>query len=59
VSRKAAIIGAGVIGAGWAARLIEHGIDVVIHDPAAAAPRLVREVLANAERAYQDVDEIG
>jgi carnitine 3-dehydrogenase len=52
VSRKAAIIGAGVIGAGWAARLIEHGIDVVIHDPAAAAPRLVREVLANAERAY-------
>ena len=30
---KAAIIGGGVIGAGWAARLALNGIDVSIFDP--------------------------
>ena len=32
-------IGGGVIGAGWAARLIENGIDVAIFDPAPDAER--------------------
>ena len=31
---KAAILGAGVIGAGWAARFLLHGWDVAIFDPA-------------------------
>lgn len=31
--RRVALLGAGVIGAGWAARLVENGIDVVIADP--------------------------
>ena len=47
-----AIIGGGVIGAGWAARLILNGHDVVAYDPAPQAERAMREVLANAERAY-------
>ncbi|MFO1047297.1 MAG: carnitine 3-dehydrogenase [Geminicoccaceae bacterium] len=50
--KKAALIGGGVIGAGWAARLVENGIDVVLCDPDPQAERKVGEVLANADRAY-------
>lgn len=46
--KKAAIVGAGVIGAGWAARLLYNGINVAVFDPAANAERDAREVLANA-----------
>lgn len=49
--RKAACIGGGVIGAGWMARLVWHGIDVAICDPHPQAERRCREVLANARRA--------
>jgi carnitine 3-dehydrogenase len=52
MARTAAILGGGVIGAGWAARLMENGIDVAIYDPDPQAPRKLDEVLANAERAY-------
>ncbi len=50
--KQAAIIGGGVIGGGWAARLIENGIDVAVFDPAADAKDKFDAVLANAERAY-------
>ena len=50
--RKAACIGGGVIGAGWAARFLLNGIDVAMYDPDPEAERKVSEVLANAERAY-------
>jgi carnitine 3-dehydrogenase len=49
---KAAIIGGGVIGAGWAARLIENGIDIAVYDPALDAKDKLDAVLANADRAY-------
>ena len=49
---KAACIGGGVIGGGWAARLLLVGIDVTVYDPHPEAERMVREVIANAERAY-------
>ncbi|MEM7525655.1 MAG: carnitine 3-dehydrogenase, partial [Pseudomonadota bacterium] len=42
----------GVIGGGWAARLIENGIDVAVYDPDPEAERKMAEVLAGAERAY-------
>ena len=48
---RAACIGAGVIGAGWAARLRLNGVDVVVADPDPEAPRKVAAVLDNAERA--------
>jgi carnitine 3-dehydrogenase len=48
---KAAIIGGGVIGAGWAARLIENGIDIAVYDPAPNAEAKMNAVLANADRA--------
>ncbi|MER9202345.1 carnitine 3-dehydrogenase [Mesorhizobium sp. M0933] len=50
---KAACIGGGVIGGAWAARFVLAGIDTRIFDPHPEAERLLSEVMANAERAYQ------
>src|SRR5829696_4342268 len=50
--RKAALIGGGVIGAGWAARLVHCSVDVALFDPDSQAERKVGEVMANAERAW-------
>jgi carnitine 3-dehydrogenase len=49
--RRAGLLGAGVIGAGWAARLVLNGVDVALYDPDPEAPRKVEAVLANARRA--------
>lgn len=51
--RRAACIGAGVIGAGWAARLVWNGIDVAVHDPHPRAASRMEAVMANADRALQ------
>ncbi|MFN3824319.1 MAG: carnitine 3-dehydrogenase [Pseudorhodobacter sp.] len=48
---KAAIIGGGVIGGGWAARFLLNGWDVAVFDPDPEAPRKLGEVLANARAA--------
>ncbi len=50
--KKVAVIGGGVIGAGWVARYVHNGIDVAIFDPDPQAPRKVAEVMAGADRAY-------
>jgi carnitine 3-dehydrogenase len=50
---KAAAIGGGVIGAGWAARLALNGIDVALYDPDPEARRKVGEVMKGARRAYK------
>jgi carnitine 3-dehydrogenase len=52
VIKQAAIIGGGVIGGGWAARLIENGIDVTVYDPATDAENKVEAVLNNSRYAY-------
>jgi carnitine 3-dehydrogenase len=52
VIKQAAIIGGGVIGAGWIARLIENGIDVRVYDPADDAQQKVEAVLVNSRLAY-------
>ena len=49
---RVALVGGGVIGGGWAGRLVENGLDVVLFDPHPDAERRVREVLDNAERAW-------
>ena len=49
---RAACIGGGVIGSGWAARFVLHGIDVSVFDPDPETGRKAREVLDNAERAF-------
>ena len=47
-----AVLGGGVIGAGWVARLLENGHDVAVFDPAPDAERRLHEALANADAAY-------
>jgi carnitine 3-dehydrogenase len=46
------LLGGGVIGGGWAARFLLHGVDVRLFDPDPEAERSVREVLENASRAW-------
>lgn len=48
---KAALIGGGVIGGGWAARFLLNGCDVSIYDPDPEAARKVGAVLDNARAA--------
>ncbi len=50
--KQAAIIGGGVIGAGWVSRFIENGVDVRVYDPAEDAAQKVDAVLENSRYAY-------
>ena len=49
---RIALVGGGLIGGGWAGRLVENGLDAVVFDPHPQAERRVRDVMANAERAW-------
>ena len=49
---KTACVGGGVIGAGWAARLLLNGHDVAVYDPQPDIARSVGEMLDNARRAW-------
>jgi carnitine 3-dehydrogenase len=44
--RTVAVVGTGVIGAGWAALFLSHGLDVVATDPAPGAEDRLREDVA-------------
>ncbi len=46
--RRVCVVGTGVIGAGWAARCLAHGLDVVATDPAPGAEERLRAGVANA-----------
>ena len=56
---KAAIIGGGVIGGGWAARFLLNGWDVAVFDPDPQAARKIGEVLANARAALPQLSDTG
>jgi carnitine 3-dehydrogenase len=45
------LVGAGVIGGGWAARFLLNGVDVRVHDPDPDARPRVAEMIENARRA--------
>ena len=47
---QAAVIGGGVIGGGWVARLLLMGVDVNIYDTDPEAPRKIEAVLENAKQ---------
>ena len=47
---KAAIIGGGVIGGGWASRFLLNGYDVKVYDPDKEAKRKLDAMLKNAKR---------
>jgi carnitine 3-dehydrogenase / betainyl-CoA thioesterase len=49
--RRAAVVGAGVIGSGWAARFVLNGIDVSVYDPDPELERKLATVLDNARLA--------
>jgi len=46
--RRVALVGAGLIGGGWAARCLAHGLDVVACDPGPDAEAKLRATVANA-----------
>jgi carnitine 3-dehydrogenase len=48
----AAVVGCGVIGAGWIARMRLNGVDVCAYDPAPTATQVIDEVHANALEAW-------
>ena len=54
--QQVSIIGAGVIGAAWAARWLLRGSDVSVYDPSPETERMVTEVLENARYAWQRLD---
>ena len=58
MARKAAIIGGGVIGGGWAARFLLNGWDVAVFDPDPQAERKVGEVMANARAALPALSDV-
>ncbi|MBC3420783.1 MULTISPECIES: L-carnitine dehydrogenase [unclassified Pseudomonas] len=43
-----ATLGSGVIGSGWVARALAHGLDVIAWDPAPGAEQALRKRIANA-----------
>ncbi|MGB1006760.1 MAG: 3-hydroxyacyl-CoA dehydrogenase NAD-binding domain-containing protein, partial [Thalassobaculaceae bacterium] len=55
--RRAALLGTGVIGAGWAARLIHHGVAVTAYDPDPAAEARLRRGLDGAVAALARLTE--
>jgi carnitine 3-dehydrogenase len=58
MARRAAIIGGGVIGGGWAARFLLNGWDVAVFDPDPQAERKIGEVLANARAALPALSDV-
>lgn len=58
MARKAAIIGGGVIGGGWAARFLLNGWNVSVFDPDPQAERKIGEVLANARAALPALSDV-
>jgi carnitine 3-dehydrogenase len=53
--RRVGLVGAGLIGGGWAARCLANGLDVVATDPAPNAEAKLRATVANAWLALKRV----
>lgn len=51
--KTVAALGSGVIGSGWIARALAHGLDVIAWDPAPGAEATLRQRVANAWPALQ------
>jgi len=54
--RRVALVGAGVIGAGWAAHFLARGLDVVASDPASGAEDRLRGAVDNAWPALERLE---
>ncbi len=53
---RVGLVGAGVIGSGWASRCLAHGLDVIAADPAPGAEKLLR---ANVDNAWPALEARG
>lgn len=53
--KTVAVVGAGVIGSGWAARCLAHGLDVIAWDPAPGAEAAMRASIDNAWPALKKI----
>jgi carnitine 3-dehydrogenase len=51
--RSVGLLGAGVIGGGWAARFVLHGVDVRLFDPSADAAHAVLDTVERGRRAWR------
>ncbi|MDO9524653.1 MAG: 3-hydroxyacyl-CoA dehydrogenase NAD-binding domain-containing protein [Gemmobacter sp.] len=58
MARKAAIIGGGVIGGGWAARFLLNGWNVSVFDPDPDTPRKIAETLGSARMAMASISDL-
>jgi len=56
--KQTAVIGCGVIGAGWASRFLWHGIDVIAYDKFPEAEVGLNEVIANSEPALKRIADV-
>ena len=56
--RKAAMVGGGIIGGGWAARFLLHGWDVAVFDPHPDAAERIGDVLTNARRSLPALADV-
>lgn len=54
--RRVAVIGAGVIGGGWALHFLRMGLDVAVYDPAPSAEAALREML---EQTWPTLERLG
>ena len=50
------LLGTGLIGSGWAARCLAHGLDVVAWDP---DPSAEATLVANVDNAWPILEEVG
>jgi len=57
-ANKAAIVGGGVIGGGWAARFLLHGWDVAVFDPHPDTRERIGEVLSNARQSLPALADV-
>ena len=55
VPTRVGLLGGGVIGAGWAARFVLHGVDLALYDPDPGALGHVETAVTAARRAYEQL----
>jgi carnitine 3-dehydrogenase len=53
--KKVCVVGAGVIGSGWASRCLAHGLDVIATDPGKGAEEVMRGHVANSWPALEQI----
>ena len=56
MAEQVALVGAGVIGAGWAARMVLSGLDVAVADPSPEAPEFVERIVDQAAEAWHGLE---